>query len=96
MANNAVKKDFSSIALGFLSPVENPPAKQPNEKIEDIGEVAVEKKRGGRPLEHRPMVRFSLYIDQETASMLRKRSEDTEVPVNKIMLRALKEYLRSE
>jgi len=88
-------KDFSSIALGFLSPGTVTPAKQPNEKVEDIGEVAVEKNRGGRPLEHRPMVRFSLYIDQETAAELRKRSEDTEVPVNKIMLRALRAYLQN-
>jgi len=100
MANKAEKKDFSSIALGFLSPTTLDPASEPETgkpepEKQPSGTVEAGKSRGGRPPENRNMVRFSLYIDPEMAAALRKRSEDTEVPVNKIMIRALREYLQN-
>ena len=100
MANKAEKKDFSSIALGFLSPTtldpaDRPEVRKPETEKQPSGTVDARKNRGGRPKENRGMVRFSLYIDPEIAAALRRRSEDTEVPVNKIMIRALREYLQN-
>lgn len=89
------KKDFSSIAEGFLSPLTTEQTSD-NHKVvpatvPDIGEPS--KSRGGRPRSGEERQRFSLYIDADLAAALRARSEDTGVPVNKLMVRALQQFL---
>jgi hypothetical protein len=99
MADKTKKTDYKVPALGFFSATtlgqEDPSGKEPPVAAKPAQAVEAGKNKGGRPREGRDMVRFSLYIDQETAGVLRKRSEDTGAPVNKIMLRALKEYLQN-